>query len=91
LYQFLTRIVLTGSRTIFFFATDMLIFCPITVVVGLAIRDKAFAAVNLMSAQAVFEVGNWGPVQRVDSGVILALSGLTGALQYRIQHWWAVK
>jgi Protein of unknown function (DUF3435) len=49
--------------TIFFFATDMLIFCPITVVVGLAIRDKAFDAINLTSAQAVFGVRNWGLVQ----------------------------
>jgi len=49
--------------TIFFFATDLLVFCPITVVVGLAIRDKAFDAVNLTSAQAVFEVRNWGPVR----------------------------
>jgi Protein of unknown function (DUF3435) len=31
--------------------------------VSLAIRDKAFDAVNLTSAQAVFEVRNWGPVQ----------------------------
>jgi hypothetical protein len=49
--------------TLFFFATDMLIFCPITVVVSLAIRDKVFNAINFGSAQAVFGVRDWGPVQ----------------------------
>ncbi|KAN0080903.1 hypothetical protein V8E54_004107 [Elaphomyces granulatus] len=47
----------------FYGAFFFFVFCPITVVVGLAIRNKAFDAVNLMSAQAVFQVRNWGPVQ----------------------------
>ena len=40
----------------------MLLFCPITVIVGLALRDKAFAAPSLTTAEAVFNVKNWGPV-----------------------------
>jgi hypothetical protein len=55
--------VLTGPRTISSSAIDLLVFCPVTVVVSLAIRDKEFDAANLTSAQAVFDVRNWGPVQ----------------------------
>jgi hypothetical protein len=55
---------LTDSRTIFFFfADEMLLFCPITVIVGLALHDQAFAAPSLISAEAVFNVQNWGPVK----------------------------
>jgi hypothetical protein len=58
----------------FYGAFFFFVFCPITVVVGLAIRNKAFDAVNLMSAQAVFQVRNWGagpmhaaPMEGVDA------------------------
>ena len=37
--------------------------CPITVIVGLALRDNAFDAPSLTSARRVFNVRNLGPVQ----------------------------
>ena len=40
----------------------MLILCPITVIVSLALRDKAFDAPSLTSARRVFNVKNLGPV-----------------------------
>jgi len=41
----------------------MLLFCPVTVIVGLAVRDRAFDAPSLTDARSVFEVKNWGPSQ----------------------------
>jgi hypothetical protein len=50
--------------TIFFFTlTRRLIFCLITVVVSLAVRDNAFDAPSLTSAARVFNAKNRGPVK----------------------------
>jgi hypothetical protein len=51
-------------RTIFFFtATRRLLFCPILVLVSLALADEAFAAIDLTSPSQIFQIKNKGPVQ----------------------------
>ncbi|KAK4158599.1 FluG domain-containing protein [Cladorrhinum sp. PSN259] len=50
--------------TIFFFTpTRRLIFCFISVIVSLAVHDRAFAASKLTSVREVFQAKNRGPVQ----------------------------
>ncbi|KID97353.1 FluG domain-containing protein, partial [Metarhizium majus ARSEF 297] len=50
--------------TIFFFTpSKKLIFCPITVILALALHDRAFDAPSLTSASRVFESQVWGPTQ----------------------------
>jgi hypothetical protein len=51
-------------RTIFFFTpSKKLIFCPITVILALALHDRAFDAPSLTNASRVFESQVWGPTQ----------------------------
>ncbi|KAK3940940.1 FluG domain-containing protein [Diplogelasinospora grovesii] len=53
-----------SRKTIFFFTpTRRLIFCLISVIVSLAIADRAFHAPSLTSARRVFETKNLGPVK----------------------------
>ncbi|XP_044716549.1 FluG domain-containing protein [Hirsutella rhossiliensis] len=50
--------------TIFFFTpTRKLIFCPIMVLIALALHDHAFDAQSLTNASRVFETKVWGPTQ----------------------------
>lgn len=44
-------------------ASDVLIFCPVTHIVGLALDDDAFASRHLTSAERVFAVKNQAPAQ----------------------------
>ncbi|KAL7786357.1 FluG domain-containing protein [Trichoderma ceciliae] len=49
--------------TIFFFTmTRRVIFCPVTIMISLALRDKAFHAPGLDSVHQVFRIKNIGPV-----------------------------
>ncbi|RFU74046.1 domain containing [Trichoderma arundinaceum] len=49
--------------TIFFFTTARkVIFCPITIITSLALRDNAFDAPGLNNAQRVLQIRNIGPV-----------------------------
>lgn len=51
-------------RTVFFFKpTRRLVFCLVTVIVGLAVKDGIFAAKNLTSVRRVFRARNRGPVK----------------------------
>ncbi|KAN0085186.1 hypothetical protein V8E54_001653 [Elaphomyces granulatus] len=50
-------------RTVFYFAVDMLIFCPITVAVSLAIRDKALDT-RTHGLLYIFEVRNREPADK---------------------------
>jgi hypothetical protein len=51
-------------RTIFFFTpSKKLIFCPITVILALALHDHAFDATSLTDASSVFESQVWGPTE----------------------------
>ncbi|KAK4108882.1 hypothetical protein N656DRAFT_792137 [Canariomyces notabilis] len=50
--------------TIFFFTpTRRLIFCFISIIVSLAVHDRAFAASKFSSVRAVFQAKNRGPVK----------------------------
>lgn len=50
-------VLLTHIRTIFFFTmTRRVIFCPITIIISIALRDKAFSVDLLDSAQRVFGI-----------------------------------
>lgn len=52
---------LTQTRTIFFFTpTKKLIFCPVSIIVGLALHDEAFHATSLTDAKRVLDVKTWG-------------------------------
>lgn len=52
------------GRTIYFLlASDVLLFCPVTHMVGLALDDNAFASPHLTSAERVFTVKNQAPAQ----------------------------
>ena len=52
------------GRTIYFLlASDLLIFCAVTHIVGLALDDNAFASPHLTSAERVFTVKNQAPAQ----------------------------
>lgn len=51
------RVLLTHTRTIFFFTmTRRIIFCPITIIISIALRDKAFSVDLLNNAQNVFRI-----------------------------------
>ena len=52
------------GRTIYFLvASDLLIFCPVTHIVGLALDDNAFESKHLTSAERVFTVKNQAPAE----------------------------
>lgn len=53
-----------SSRIIFFFTpTRRLIFCFISIIVSLAVHDRAFAAPKFASVRGVFQARNQGPVK----------------------------
>lgn len=53
----------TYSTIFFFTATRRLLFCPILVLVSLALADEAFDAIDLTSPSQIFQIKNKGPVQ----------------------------
>ena len=54
--------LLTLISTIFFFTTTRrLIFCPILIIISLALDDRAFDAPSLTTAERVFRIKNRGP------------------------------
>lgn len=49
------------GRTVFFFtAARRLIFCPILIIISLALADRAFAATYITTASQVFQIKNKG-------------------------------
>lgn len=51
-------------RTVFFFtATRRLVFCPILVIISLALADGAFAAASLNTPSQIFQIKNHGPTK----------------------------
>ena len=52
---------ITLARTIFFFTpTKMLLFCPVSIIIALALHDQAFAAPSLTTAARVLQTRNQG-------------------------------
>ena len=51
-------------RTVFWLrTTKVLVFCPINIIIAIALRDNAFDSEHLTAASRVFHLGTWGATQ----------------------------
>lgn len=52
------------TRTIFWLrTTKALIFCPVSIIIAIALHDDAFDSEHLTEASRVFQLGTWGATQ----------------------------